>query len=195
MVQAPVQPLTVEDYLAMTYWPYEGRIEVENGYIREMPTEDRINTRIAFALSLRLAQILPPEQISVGHVEVEIPSAKAQFRNPDVMVLDPAHVELLGDGRGIIRLHMPPPLLVVEVVSPGAENEKRDYHDKRKDYAARRIPEYWIVDPQKQSVLVLHWVNGEYEEEARTGSEPMVSSVLPQLNLSAEDLLQARRSG
>jgi Uma2 family endonuclease len=89
---------------------------------------------------------------------------------------------------------MPPPLLVEEVVSPGVDNEKRDYQDKRKDYAARGIPEYWIVDPTKQSVSVLCWVGGEYEGEVKTGPERIVSSVLPPLDLSAEDILQARRS-
>ncbi|MFS8794716.1 MULTISPECIES: Uma2 family endonuclease [unclassified Synechococcus] len=87
-------------------------------------------------------------------------------------------------------LHMPLPLLVVEVVSPGVDNEKHDYQDKRKDYAARGIP----VDPAKQSVSAVRWVGGEYEGEVKTGSGRIVSSVLPQLDLSAEDILQARRS-
>ena len=87
---------------------------------------------------------------------------------------------------------MPPPLLVEEVVCPGVDHEKRDDQDKRKDYAARGIPEYWIVDPAKQSVS--RWVGGEYEDEVKTGPERIVSSVLPQLDLSAQDLLQAHRS-
>ncbi|MGY4589398.1 Uma2 family endonuclease [Thermostichus sp. MS-CIW-40] len=51
---------------------------------------------------------------------------------------------------------MPLPLLVVEVVSPRVDNEKHDYQDKRKDYAARGIP----VDPAKQSVSAVRWVGG-----------------------------------
>ena len=37
-------------------------------------------------------------------------------------------------------MDMPPPLLVVEVVSP--KQEKRDYSYKRTEYAARGIAEY-----------------------------------------------------
>ncbi|MFS8837706.1 Uma2 family endonuclease [Synechococcus sp. R6-5] len=103
-------------------------------------------------------------------------------------------MSLLGNGRGTIRLPMPPPLLVEEVVCPGVDHEKRDDQDKPKDYAARGIPEYWIVDPAKQSVSAVRWVGGEYEGEVKTGSGRIVSSVLPQLDLSAEDILQARRS-
>ncbi|MFQ3614381.1 MAG: Uma2 family endonuclease [Cyanobacteriota bacterium] len=191
MVQAPVQPLTVEEYLAFPTWTYEGRIEVENGYIRAMPTEDRINTLIELFLIAELLKFLPIQQLSLGQVEVEVPAAKAHVRNPDIMVLDPAHVHLLGDGRGTIRLHMPPPLLVVEVVSPGKENEQRDYQDKRKEYAARGIPEYWIVDPQRQSILLLRWAEGQYQEEERTGSQLIVSTILPQLRLTAEQILKA----
>jgi Uma2 family endonuclease len=192
MVQVPVQPLTAEEYLRLKSWPYEGRLELEDGYIREVPTEERINTLIELFLIAELLKFLPVQRLSLGQVEVEVPAAKARFRNPDVMVLHPDHVSLLGNGRGTLRLPMPPPLLVVEEVSPGIDNEKRDYQDKRKDYAARGILEYWIVDPAKQSVS--RWVGGEYEDEVKTGPERIVSSVLPQLDLSAQDLLQAHRS-
>ncbi|MER3431919.1 MAG: hypothetical protein C4288_00435 [Leptolyngbya sp. ERB_1_1] len=48
-----------------------------------------------------------------------------------------------------------PPLLVIEIVSPGETNRSRDYIDKRNQYQDRGIPEYWIVDPQIQTVTVL----------------------------------------
>jgi Uma2 family endonuclease len=54
---------------------------------------------------------------------------------------------------------MPPPRLVVEVVSPGKTNIDRDYRYKRSQYQARGIAEYWIVDPitQRVTVLTLWW--------------------------------------
>jgi len=57
---------------------------------------------------------------------------------------------------------MPPPDVVVEVVSPGTKNRDRDYRHKRIEYAAREIPEYWIIDPEKQKITLCRWVNGEY---------------------------------
>jgi Uma2 family endonuclease len=87
-------------------------------------------------------------------------------------------------------LDMPPPLLVVEVVSPRQEN--RDYRYKRSEYAARWIPEYWIVDPIQQRVTVLEWVEGLYEEQVFTGDRPIASPVLGVLELTAERLLQGR---
>lgn len=46
------------------------------------------------------------------------------------------------------------PDLVVEVVSPGWQNETRDRDTKLKLYSRRGVREYWIVDWQKQQVEV-----------------------------------------
>ncbi len=50
---------------------------------------------------------------------------------------------------------MAPPLLVIEVVSPGEIPRERDYIAKRTQYQDCGIPEYWIVDPQTKTILVL----------------------------------------
>ena len=41
------------------------------------------------------------------------------------------------------------PDLVIEILSPGAENSRRDRVAKRQLYARHRVPEYWMVDPAK----------------------------------------------
>jgi Uma2 family endonuclease len=87
-------------------------------------------------------------------------------------------------------MDMPPPLLVVEVVSPHQEN--RDYRYKRSEYATRGIAEYWIVDPIQQRVTVLEWVEGLYEEVVYTGESAITSPVLGVLELTASQLLQGR---
>jgi Uma2 family endonuclease len=46
------------------------------------------------------------------------------------------------------------PELVVEVLSPGAENERRDRQLKLRLYAAQGVREYWIVDRQLQQIQV-----------------------------------------
>lgn len=52
--------------------------------------------------------------------------------------------------------------LTLEVVSPDAESYKRDYADKRIDYAEYGVREYWIVDPQEQRILVYSLDGGRY---------------------------------
>ena len=75
-------------------------------------------------------------------------------RFPDLVILRPEHIELT-QKRLTIRLDMPAPVLVVEVVSPGKTNRDQDYKDKRTQYQARAIPEYWLIDPNQQTVIVL----------------------------------------
>jgi Uma2 family endonuclease len=45
-----------------------------------------------------------------------------------------------------------PPALVIEIISPGSKNIRRDRVAKLHLYAKHRVPEYWIVDPQKLSL-------------------------------------------
>ncbi len=46
------------------------------------------------------------------------------------------------------------PELIVEVLSPGAANEKRDRDAKLKLYSRRGVGEYWIMDWRRRSVEV-----------------------------------------
>jgi Uma2 family endonuclease len=89
---------------------------------------------------------------------------------------------------------MPPPALVVEVVSPGKVNEDRDYRYKRSEYAARGIPEYWIVDPSKVQVTVLILIDGLYEESIFKGHDLITSITFPSLTLTAAQVLEAGKS-
>lgn len=79
-----------------------------------------------------------------------------------------------------------PPQLVVEIVSP--ESTKRDYRYKRSEYAALGISEYGIIDPQNQSITVLQWDEGLYEETVFQGQETIISQQFPKLTLTVEQV-------
>jgi Uma2 family endonuclease len=51
------------------------------------------------------------------------------------------------------------PELIVEVLSPGAVNEKRDREAKLKLYSRRGVDEYWIIDWQRRSMEVFRRKN------------------------------------
>jgi Uma2 family endonuclease len=55
----------------------------------------------------------------------------------------------------------------MQVISP--DDPKRDLEDKRDDYAAAGIPEYWIIDPEQRRVLVLSLEKGHYAERGVYG--------------------------
>ena len=80
-------------------------------------------------------------------------------------------------------------MLVVEVVSPGVDNHRRDYIDKHNQYEWRRIPEYWIVDPVKDQVMVLFLMEDGYEETVFVGDEVIMSPSFADWALTAAEML------
>ncbi|MFM6062428.1 MAG: Uma2 family endonuclease [Microcystis panniformis] len=87
--------------------------------------------------------------------------------------------ESLAFSDGSVNLEMPPPLLVVEVVSP--DKSARDYIYKRSEYAIRGISDYWIVDAIQNKVTVLNLVEECYTETVFAGEEPLFSPTFPSL--------------
>ena len=139
-----------------------------------------------------LAQLIPFDLICHEDTEIEVSGVRAKTRLPDLMVLSEELAAALGDRRGTITREMPPPILVVEVVSPGQQNEDRDYQYKRSEYAARGISEYWIINPQASEVTVLTLMSGLYEEREYAGSQT-VHSQFQALDLTAEQVFKAKR--
>lgn len=70
---------------------------------------------------------------------------------PDVVWASNERLAVLLDDAGHLTAA---PELVVEVVSPGTENERRDREAKLKLYSSRGVQEYWIIDWQKQQIEV-----------------------------------------
>ena len=69
---------------------------------------------------------------------------------------------------------------------------RRDTVDKRLDYAEAAIPEYWIVDPQDETVTVLTLVNGEYEERGVFNKEESAAcACLPDFLVVVQDIFAA----
>ena len=156
--------MSLEDFFAYTE-EAEALYELENGILHQMPPESDLNQRIAsFLFAYFLQQGIVPDHLRMK-TEVVVSGARSTVRVPDFMVLSEETVAALtGAPRSTIALEMPPPRLVVEVVSPGKRNVDRDYRYKRSQYQARGIAEYWIVDPITQRVTVLTLVEGLYEE-------------------------------
>ncbi len=167
--------------------------ELEHGELRAiMPSESDINGLIVVILMFALSRFVPPERFRVK-TEITVTGHRATVRVPDLMVLtEDAAAALEGAKRSILMPDMPPPALVVEVVSPGTKNEQRDYRYKRSEYAARGIREYWIVDPVAQQVMVLTWVDGLYEEAIFKDDQCLISALFPNLQLTADQVLQAK---
>jgi Uma2 family endonuclease len=183
--------MTLQDYLNYDDGT-DTRYELVDGELIARPPESDLNTQIASFLFATFLQLgIAYYRVRIG-AQIAVSGARATARQPDLMVLsEESAAALEGANQCVITHDMPPPLLVVEVVSPRQEN--RDYRHKRTEYAGRRILEYWIVDPAAQKVTILEWVDGLYEEQIYQGNRGVVSPQFAALKLTAAQILSAGR--
>jgi len=196
MTIATSKNMTLEEYL--NYDPgSDTRYELVDGVLIEMGAEDPLNVNIAVFLLTYFVQLgVPFYRLAIGH-QIGVSSTTATARQPDLVLHSEASAAaILVDGK-LLRFGLPAPMLVVEVVSSSTtdpQSRDRDYVQKRAEYAARGIPEYWIIDPVAKVVLVLALQNSHYQEQPFIGKQVITSPTFPELNLTAEQVLNAGRS-
>ena len=164
--------------------------ELFNGELVEMPPESGLNFQIANRLFLVFALILGTDRVRGHGLELEV-RGEPKNRYPNLTIIREEHIQLLSK-RNTILLSMSPPLLVIEVVSPGEIQRDRDYIAKKLQYQDCSIPEYWIVDPQTQTILVLELTGDTYREIGNfTNDDLVVSPGLKELNLKVSEVFNS----
>jgi Uma2 family endonuclease len=173
----------------------EARCEYWNGELIPVMSESIGNDTIANFIFLALLAIgLPFKLVRPGSIEIVV-NGKPRTRFPDLTVLEEIHLTLL-KRRATISQDMPAPRMVLEVVSPGDEksdNYRRDYQEKLYQYADRGIPEYWIIDPDREWIMVGCLIQGEYQFNTFRGDDTIVSPTFPEFILTTAEVLEAGR--
>ncbi len=201
MTQAKPRFETFEAYLAYSA-ELEGRFELIDGALVALPPESPENDFLANYLMVTFlsAGVAPLRLIRVHTCEVQVPVLQprdAANRYPDLVILRPEHLDLM-ERRLTITREMPPPQMIIEIVSPGKTNRDRDYIHKRTQYAAIGVPEYWLLDPKARTVLVLALEGQDYREiglfqEGDPGgiceAARIASPTFPSLSLTVEQVL------
>ena len=171
-----------EDYLA--YDDGSDRLyELFNGELIEVPPESGFNVEIANLFFALFLPIVGHRKIRGHGLELEV-RGEPKNRYPDLTIIRDEHIEQLKK-RNTIRLSMAPPLLVMEVVSPGAIQRDRDYIAKRHQYEELDISEYWIVNPEDQTIWYWLWKTVAINHLPHIGA----ATVFVLLNLAISRLL------
>ena len=187
------QRLTLEEYLAYDDGS-DTRYELVNGELLPMSLgtgrHGAIIKRVERILDNEIERLQQPWIALSGTVGLQSPRGEAwdTVRIPDVAVLTLEQWEILQEREAVIRLHEPPPLLVVEVVSESTKST--DYRAKRAEYSVLDIPEYWIADPLKEMVTVCTLLEGWYEAAEHQGQEVMKSVLFSDLKVGVEKILR-----
>jgi Uma2 family endonuclease len=145
---------TEEEYFQIEEANY---VELVDGCLEFLPTPTPLHQRIAIFLFQLLQSFLHQHRVPGEPLLAPCPIRlwPLNAREPDVFYLKP--------GRLIDPRQAPDGAdLVMEVVSEGADNRKRDLIDKRHDYAKAGIAEYWIIDPETERISVLTLDGDQY---------------------------------
>jgi Uma2 family endonuclease len=105
---------------------------------------------------------------------------------PDIVWISSARLSaaLSEDG----KLHTAPEL-VIEVLSPGDANHRRDREAKLKLYSRRGVDEYWIIDWQLRRLEVYRRDRAQLKLAATLiGTDEIVSPLLPAFSSPVESL-------
>jgi Uma2 family endonuclease len=147
-------------------------IELSNGCLEFLPMPSMFHQDlVAFVYAQLLALVMRENLGRVYFAPLRVRAAHGTYREPDVVFLKHDRIR---------DRHVPPEGadLIVEVVSPGEEARKRDLQIKRDEYARAGISEYWIVDPEKQTVTVLVLEGEIYREHGEFKPGQSAESVL-----------------
>ena len=105
---------------------------------------------------------------------------------PDVVWVSREKLATLLDSAGHLTGS---PELVVEVLSPGTANERRDKQVKLKLYSTQGVQEYWIVDQNQQQIQVYRRQNNQLTlTETLLTTDEITSQLLPGFRCSVEEL-------
>jgi Uma2 family endonuclease len=196
MTVATIKRMSLEAYLSYDDGTAT-RYELVDGVLVAMGTESTINTKIAMYLIAVFMGLGMPHYRLGFKQKIEVESNYASARDPDLIVhTEESDAAIEGRKEACLFLNEPNPLVVIEVVSPGTEstdNYKRDYEQKPQEYAARGIPEMWLIDPDRAIVKIGTFTNGAYDFQDFTENQVIQSPAFPGLKLTAIAVLTAGR--
>lgn len=194
MTKTPLQ-LSFEEYLTYDDGT-DNRYELVDGELVMVPLPtgdhsdviDLLSKGIETAISLTQQPWKVKRDVGV-YIGVNPKTGRDRSRTPDLTVLTDTQWAVIKADKTRAAVSRTPPLLVVEIVSPGSK--KTDYDTKLLEYKKFGIPEYWIVDLKQQKVLILNLVNNDYQVSEFTSGAKIISSTLPSFNLTAQQILSA----
>jgi hypothetical protein len=173
--------------------------DVQEGYIYELgrgvivvsdvPRRRHLVQVDAIRMQFSVYRLAHPERIATiaggGECKILVPGFESE-RHPDIAIYfsSPASEEQIWSTWV--------PDIVVEVVSPGSE--VRDYQEKREEYLAFGVREYWIFDADKETMLVLARKATDWAEKTIKPPKAYKTRLLPGLEISCAAVFAAARA-
>jgi len=182
---------TFADYLT---WLDDKRRELFNGFVNLMtPAPSRIHQRILVDLIRQFLKYLNQNkcEVYVAPFDVRFPSKIGEIADdkiytvvqPDICIICDASKL---DDKGCIGA----PDLIVEIVS--LSSVKNDIQQKYKLYEENGVKEYWIVQPNDETLTVFYIENGKYQHKGlfTKGSIVPVNIFKGKISINLDDVFR-----
>jgi Uma2 family endonuclease len=92
-------------------------------------------------------------------------------------------------GLGRMPRRHEPPTIIAEFVSSGKRDRQRDYEDKRDEYLAIRVSEYWIIDRFARTMTVFRKTGSRVKKQVVRADQVYTTPLLPGFELPLARLL------
>lgn len=173
---------TVEDYLNVAESETE-RYELLEGELVMVPAPNWFHQSIAAALFEQLNRYVKERDLGVVRfAPLDVELSDHDVAQPDLIFLSHDRLHLVQEGR--VR---GAPDLVVEILSPSTH--QRDRTTKRTLYARHGVPEYWLVDPDAETIEVLSLGDeGFTQTRLYERSDMLGSPLLPELAIAIDEV-------
>jgi Uma2 family endonuclease len=181
-----IEPLmTIEDLDAM---PDDGnRYEIIEGELFVSCAPNLMHQSVSGNLVFNLKNYLIQNPIGVVWATPGVIFSKFSGVIPDLVFVSNERRVEIASGDRITGA----PDLMIEIVSPGTENERRDRIAKRQLYGRHGVKEYWVVDPYQRTIEV-YVLEGQILKLQATYAETddLVSSILPGFSCKADEIFR-----
>jgi Uma2 family endonuclease len=158
--------------------PEDKRYEILDGDIGLVPAPSIKHQRVSRRLEMALVRHI--ENSGLGEVfdaPCDVVLSEENVLQPDLLFVRKERAGIIGE----LNIQGPPDL-VIEILSAGTMDKDREL--KRKIYGGFGVLEYWIVDPDEETVEVLAWSEaGFITAGTYLKSDCISSALLPDLKL------------
>ena len=171
--------MTADEYLYDTDETNRSR-ELVRGIVREPPAPFFSHQLLVLRVARLWSDHIEPRrlgQVAVAPVDVVLDRERALILQPDVLYVSRPRLSIIRDQV------WGPPDLVAEVLSLGTA--QRDRHQKLQWYRQYGVRECWLVDGYHNIVTVVDFAGPSPVWRTATGAEPIRSTVLLDLEVSA----------
>lgn len=146
---------SLDDYLELDAQKGNKLIEFSNGNIEVLPIPSLYHQWIVGFIYRALFNYVIEHKLGVVYVSpVKVRLWSGKIREPDVIYVSNAN-KARRTKQWFEQID-----LAVEIVSP--DDPSRDLETKRREYAEAGIPEYWIIDPRSEEIMVLTLAGSRY---------------------------------